>query len=154
MTQSLHQQLAEKKRIEELASQNKKGKIRLQELSGISSKTSSFLNVKEELKGTIKAVSAILDPKYSEQEFDDLMTHHDLAITNDIKDLYNHFIDNIDPVKKRMFNRFLELLLLKKHNALLRQIERKGKPVVMFHEEKQLELIIKDELKKIRNRII
>jgi hypothetical protein len=34
-----------------------------------------------------------------------------------------------------MFNRFLELLLLKKHNALLKQIERKGKPVVMFHEE-------------------
>jgi hypothetical protein len=82
------------------------------------------------------------------------MTHHDLAITNDIKDLYSHFIENIDPVKKRMFNRFLELLLLKKHNALLKQIERKGKPVVMFHEEKQLELITKDELKKIRNKVL
>jgi hypothetical protein len=154
MTQSLHQQVAEKLRTEKLAKQNEAGKIRLQELSGVSSKTSSFLNVKEELKGTIKAVSAILDPKYSEQEFDNLMTHHDLAITNDIKDLYSHFIENIDPVKKRMFNRFLELLLLKKHNALLKQVERKGKPAVMFHEEKQLELIIKDELKKIRNKII
>ena len=154
MTQSLHQQVAEKLRAEKLAKQNEAGKIRLQELSGVSSKTSSFLNVKEELKGTIKAVSAILDPKYAEQEFVDLMTHHDLVISNDIKDLYNHFIENIDPIKKRMFNRFLELLLLKKHNALLKQIERKGKPVVMFHEEKQLELIIKDELKKIRNKVL
>ena len=148
MTQSLHQQVAEKLRAEKLAKQNEAGKIRLQELSGVSSKTSSFLNVKEELKGTIKAVSAILDPKYAEQEFVDLMTHHDLVISNDIKDLYNHFTKSIDPTKKRLFNRFVELLLLKKHNTILKQIERKGKPVVMFNEEKQLELIIKNELKK------
>ena len=117
-------------------------------MSGVSSKTSSFLNVKEELKGTIKAVSAILDPKYAEQEFVDLMTHHDLVISNDIKDLYNHFTKLIDPTKKRMFNRFVELLLLKKHNAILRQIEKNKKPVVYFDEEKQLELIIQNELKK------
>ena len=108
MTQSLHQQDAEKLRAEKLAKQNEAGKIRLQELSGVSSKTSSFLNVKEELKGTIKAVSAILDPKYAEQEFGELMTHHDMPITNDLKDLYSHFTDSIDPTKKRMFNRFIE----------------------------------------------
>jgi hypothetical protein len=154
MTLTLHQMVAEKKKQEQIQKRNEQAKLRIQEISGISSKTSSFLNVKEELKGTIKAVTSILDPKYAEQEFVDLMTHHDLATTNDIKDLYNHFIDNIDPIKKRMFNRFLELLLLKKHNALLKQIERKGKPVVMFHEEKQLELIIKDEINKFRQRVI
>jgi hypothetical protein len=154
MTQSLHQQLDEKLKAEKLAKQNEAGKKRLQELSGVSSKTSSFLNVKEELKGTIKAVSAILDPKYAEQEFGELMTHHDIPITNDLKDLYNHFTDSIDPTKKRMFNRFTELLLMKKHNAYSRQIEKKGKPIVTFQEEKQLELIIKDELKKLRNRVL
>lgn len=154
MVLSLHQQLDEKNKQEKRAKLNEASKNRLQELSGVSSKTSSFLNVKEELKGTIKAVSAILDPKYSEQEFGDLMTHHDLAITNDLKDLYNQFTDSIDPTKKRLFNRFVELLLLKKHNALLRQFEKKGKPVVTFQEEKQLELIIKDELKKLRNQVL
>jgi hypothetical protein len=148
MTLSLHQQIAEKKRQEQLQKQNEQGKVRLQQLSGISNKTSSFLNIKEELKGTIKAVSSILDPKYAEEEFTSLMGHHDLVITNDLRDLYNHFTNSIDPTKKRLFNRFVELLLLKKHNTILKQIEKKGKPVVMFGEEKQLELIIKNELKK------
>ena len=146
--------VAEKQRQEAIRKQNEKAKLRLQELSGVSSKTSSFMNVKEELKGTIKAVTSILDPKYSEQEFGELMTHHDIPITNDLKDLYNHFIDSIDPTKKRVFNRFVELLLMKKHNAYSRQIEKKGKPIVTFQEEKQLELIIKDELNKLKQRVI
>jgi hypothetical protein len=142
------QQLQEKQLQEELIKKNQSGKARLEALSGISSKTNSFLNIKEELKGTIKAVSSILDPKYAEEEFTSLMEHHDLVVTNDLRDLYNHFTNSIDPTKKRLFNRFVELLLLKKHNAILKQIEKKGKPVVMFSEEKQLELIIKNELKK------
>jgi len=154
MTLTLHQMVAEKQRQEAIRKQNEKAKLRLQELSGVSSKTSSFMNVKEELKGTIKAVTSILDPKYSEQEFGELMTHHDIPITNDLKDLYNHFIDSIDPTKKRVFNRFVELLLMKKHNAYSRQIEKKGKPIVTFQEEKQLELIIKDELNKLKQRVI
>ena len=148
MTLSLHQQVAEKQRQEKLQKRNEQSKNRLQELSGTSNKTSSFLNVKEELKGTIKAVTAILDPKYAESEFEEVISHHELVITNNLKDLYNHFTNSIDPTKKRLFNRFVELLLMKKHNAILKQIEKKGKPVVMFGEEKQLELIIKNELKK------
>jgi hypothetical protein len=142
------QQLQEKQLQEELIKKNQSGKARLEALSGISSKTNSFLNIKEELKGTIKAVSSILDPKYAEEEFTSLMEYHDLVVTNDLRDLYNHFTNSIDPTKKRLFNRFVELLLLKKHNAIVKQIEKKGKPVVMFSEEKQLELIIKNELKK------
>lgn len=154
MVLSLHQQLDEKNKQEKRAKLNEASKNRLQELSGVSSKTSSFLNVKEELKGTIKAVTAILDPKYAEQEFGELMTHHDIAITNDLKDLYSNFTGSIDPTKKRMFNRFLELLLMKKHNAYSRAIEKKGKPIVTFQEEKQLELIIRDELNKLKQRVI
>jgi hypothetical protein len=154
MTLTLHQMVAEKQRENAIKKQNEQAKIRIQELSGVSSKTSSFMNVQEELKGTIKAVTSILDPKYSEQEFSDLLTHHDLAITNDLRNLYSNFLDNLDPVKKRMFNRFLELLLLKKHNSLLKQIERKGKPTVMFHEEQQLELILKNEINKSKQRVI
>ena len=148
MSLTMLQQLQEKQLQEELIKKNQSGKTRLEALSGISSKTNSFLNIKEELKGTIKAVSSILDPKYAEEEFTSLMEHHDLVVTNDLRDLYNHFTNSIDPTKKRLFNRFVELLLLKKHNAILKQIERKGKPVVMFSEEKQLELIIQNELKK------
>ena len=148
MSLTMLQQLQEKQLQEELIKKNQSGKARLEALSGVSSKTNSFLNIKEELKGTIKAVSSILDPKYAEEEFTSLMEHHDLVVTNDLRDLYNHFTNSIDPTKKRLFNRFVELLLLKKHNAILKQIERKGKPVVMFNEEKQLELIIKNELKK------
>lgn len=148
MSLTMLQQLQEKQLQEELIKKNQSGKARLEALSGISSKTNSFLNIKEELKGTIKAVSSILDPKYAEEEFTSLMEHHDLVVTNDLRDLYNHFTNSIDPTKKRLFNRFVELLLLKKHNAILKQIERKGKPVVMFSEEKQLELIIQNELKK------
>lgn len=154
MTLSLHQMVFEKQRQREIQKKNEQAKLRLQELSGVSSKTSSFMNVKEELKGTIKAVTAILDPKYAEQEFGELMTHHDIPITNELKDLYNHFTDSIDPTKKRMFNRFIELLLMKKHNAYSRAIEKKGKPIVTFQEEKQLELIIKDELNKLKQRVI
>jgi hypothetical protein len=148
MSLTILQQLQEKQLQEKLIKKNQSGKARLEVLSGISSKTNSFLNIKEELKGTIKAVSSILDPKYAEEEFTSLMEHHDLVVTNDLRDLYNHFTNSIDPTKKRLFNRFVELLLLKKHNAILKQIEKKGKPVVMFSEEKQLELIIKNELKK------
>ena len=133
MSLTMLQQLQEKQLQEELIKKNQSGKARLEALSGISSKTNSFLNIKEELKGTIKAVSSILDPKYAEEEFTSLMEHHDLVVTNDLRDLYNHFTNSIDPTKKRLFNRFVELLLLKKHNAILNQIERKGKPVVMFN---------------------
>jgi len=148
MSLTILQQLQEKQLQEKLIKKNQSGKARLEALSGISSKTNSFLNIKEELKGTIKAVSSILDPKYAEEEFTSLMEYHDLVVTNDLRDLYNHFTNSIDPTKKRLFNRFVELLLLKKHNAIVKQIEKKGKPVVMFSEEKQLELIIKNELKK------
>jgi ribosomal protein L29 len=154
MTLTLHQMVAEKKRQDATNKKNEQAKLRIQELSGHSSKTSSFMNVKEELKGTIKAVSSILDPKYSEEEFNDLVSHHDIPITNDLMYMYSHFLTNLDPTKKRMFNRFLEILLMKKHNTLLKQIEKKGKPTVMFHEEQQLELILKNEINKSKQRVI
>lgn len=155
MTLTMLQQLQEKKRQDELEKRNQKSKERIQELSSLSNQTSSWLNVKEELKGTIKSVKAILDPKYSEQEFRELLSHHDLVVTNELITLYSNFVDSIDPVKKRAFNNFLEILLLKKHNTIVKQIERKDKPTVMFHEqEKQLEYIIRDDLNKIKQRVI
>jgi hypothetical protein len=36
----------------------------------------------------------------------------------------------------------------------LKQIEKKGKPTVMFHEEQQLELILKNEINKSKQRVI
>lgn len=149
------QQLQEKKRQDELEKRNQSSKERIQQLSSPPDQTSSWLNVKEELKGTIKSVKAILDPKYSEQEFRELLSHHDLVVTNELITLYSNFVDSIDPVKKRAFNNFLEILLLKKHNTIVKQIERKDKPTVMFHEqEKQLEYIIRDDLNKIKQRVI
>jgi len=155
MTLTILQQLQEKKRQDELEKRNQTSKERIQQLSSPPDQTSSWLNVKEELKGTIKSVKAILDPKYSEQEFRELLSHHDLVVTNELITLYSNFVDSIDPVKKRAFNNFLEILLLKKHNTIVKQIERKDKPTVMFHEqEKQLEYIIRDDLNKIKQRVI
>jgi len=155
MTLTILQQLQEKKRQDELEKRNQSSKERIQQLSSPPDQTSSWLNVKEELKGTIKSVKAILDPKYSEQEFRELLSHHDLVVTNELITLYSNFVDSIDPVKKRAFNNFLEILLLKKHNTIVKQIERKDKPTVMFHEqEKQLEYIIRDDLNKIKQRVI
>jgi len=155
MTLTMLQQLQEKKRQDELEKRNQLSKERIQQLSSPPDQTSSWLNVKEELKGTIKSVKAILDPKYSEQEFRELLSHHDLVVTNELITLYSNFVDSIDPVKKRAFNNFLEILLLKKHNTIVKQIERKDKPTVMFHEqEKQLEYIIRDDLNKIKQRVI
>jgi len=155
MTLTMLQQLQEKKRQDELEKRNQTSKERIQQLSSPPDQTSSWLNVKEELKGTIKSVKAILDPKYSEQEFRELLSHHDLVVTNELITLYSNFVDSIDPVKKRAFNNFLEILLLKKHNTIVKQIERKDKPTVMFHEqEKQLEYIIRDDLNKIKQRVI
>jgi len=155
MTLTMLQQLQEKKRQDELEKRNQSSKERIQQLSSPPDQTSSWLNVKEELKGTIKSVKAILDPKYSEQEFRELLSHHDLVITNELTTLYSNFVDSIDPIKKRAFNNFLEILLLKKHNTIVKQIERKDKPTVMFHEqEKQLEYIIRDDLKKIKQKVI
>jgi len=149
------QQLQEKKRQDALEKRNQASKERIQQLSSLSNQTSSWLNVKEELKGTIKTAKAILDPKYAEQEFRELLSHHDLVVTNELTSLYSNFVDSIDPVKKRAFNNFLEILLLKKHNTIVKQIERKDKPTVMFHEqEKQLEYIIRDDLNKIKQRVI
>jgi len=149
------QQLQEKKRQDALEKRNQASKERIQQLSSLSNQTSSWLNVKEELKGTIKTAKAILDPKYAEQEFRELLSHHDLVVTNELTSLYSNFVDSIDPVKKRAFNNFLEILLLKKHNTIVKQIERKDKPTVMFHEqEKQLEYIIRDDLNKMKQRVI
>ena len=54
--ESLHQLVANKKREEEIRKKNEIGKRRIESLNGLNSQTSSFLNVKEQLKGTIEAV--------------------------------------------------------------------------------------------------
>lgn len=152
----LYQELEEKKRREARFKRNEDSRKRLAELSGVSSKTSSFLNVKEDLKGTIKAAKAILDPKHSEEEYQILLSYHDIQNTDNLKDIHSKITDNLDPIYKRHFNKYLEILLLKKHNALARQVQNKNKPVVTFSENtiKENELCLKNEVNKLRQRVI
>ena len=144
--ESLHQLVANKKREEEIRKKNEIGKRRIESLNGLNSQTSSFLNVKEQLKGTIEAVKNILDPKIIETEYESLLSHHDIMNTEVLSDAYDKLTKGIDRVHLRLFNDYVNLLLLSKHKSVLTSI-KKNKPVVTFSEElKFLEITLVEKI--------
>ena len=142
--ESLHQLVANKKREEEIRKKNEIGKRRIESLNGLNSQTSSFLNVKEQLKGTIEAVKNILDPKIIETEYESILSHHDIMNTEVLSDVYDKLTKGIDRVHLRLFNDYVNLLLLSKHKSVLTSI-KKNKPVVTFSEEITL---VEQEIKR------
>ena len=130
----VHESLAKKKREDELKKKNNNAKLRIQEIAS-GSKTQWSGNIVYDLKGVNEAVKAILDPKLTHDEYEELLTHHDIIPNEVLKSTHYKLISVIDDHYKRLFNKYIELLLLKKEEGMLRSKRKIETPVVMFHEE-------------------
>jgi hypothetical protein len=130
----VHESLAKKKREEELKKKNNNAKLRIQEIAS-GSKTQWSGNLVYDLKGVNEAVKAILDPKLTHDEYEELLTHHDIIPNEVLKSTHYKLIGVIDDHYKRLFNKYIELLLLKKEEGMLRSKRKIESPVVTFHEE-------------------
>jgi hypothetical protein len=134
MERYFHAEILEQKRQKELQEKNLNAKIRLQEIAS-GSKTQWSGNLVYDLKGVNEAVKAILDPKLTHDEYEELLTHHDIIPNEVLKSTHYKLISVIDDHYKRLFNKYIELLLLKKEEGMLRSKRKIETPVVTFHEE-------------------
>ena len=130
----VHESLAKKKREDELKKKNNNAKLRIQEIAS-GSKTQWSGNIVYDLKGVNEAVKAILDPKLTHDEYEELLTHHDIIPNEVLKSTHYKLISVIDDHYKRLFNKYIELLLLKKEEGMLRSKRKIETPVIIFHEE-------------------
>ncbi len=134
MERYFHAEILEQKRQKELQEKNLNAKRRLQEIAS-GSKTQWSGNLVYDLKGVNEAVKAILDPKLTHDEYEELLTHHDIIPNEVLKSTHYKLISVIDDHYKRLFNKYIELLLLKKEEGMLRSKRKIETPVVTFHEE-------------------
>jgi hypothetical protein len=134
MERYFHAEILEQKRQKERQLKNQSSKLRLQEIAS-GSKTQWSGNILHDLKGVNEAAKAILDPKLTHDEYEELLSHHDIIPNDVLKSTHYKLINAIDPYYQRMFNRYLELMLLKKEEGMLRSKRKIETPVVTFHEE-------------------
>ena len=130
----VHESLAKKKREDELKKKNNNAKLRIQEIAS-GSKTQWSGNIVYDLKGVNEAVKAILDPKLTHDEYEELLTHHDIIPNEVLKSTHYKLISVIDDHYKRLFNKYIELLLLKKEEGMLKSKRKIETPVITFNEE-------------------
>jgi hypothetical protein len=134
MERYFHAEILEQKRQKELQERNLNAKRRLQEIAS-GNQTQWSGNLVYDLKGVNEAVKAILDPKLTHDEYEELLTHHDIIPNEVLKNTHYKLIGVIDDHYKRLFNKYIELLLLKKEEGMLRSKRKIETPVVTFHEE-------------------
>lgn len=134
MERYFHAEILEQKRQKELQERNLNAKRRLQEIAS-GNQTQWSGNLVYDLKGVNEAVKAILDPKLTHDEYEELLTHHNIIPNEVLKSTHYKLISVIDDHYKRLFNKYIELLLLKKEEGMLRSKRKIETPVVMFHEE-------------------
>jgi len=135
MERYFYAEILEQKRQKERQLKNQSSKLRLQEIAS-GSKTQWSGNILHDLKGVNEAAKAILDPKHAHDEYEELLSHHDIIPNDVLKSTHYKLINAIDPYYQRMFNRYLELMLLKKEEGMLRnKLKQNRKNVVTFHEE-------------------
>ena len=134
MERYFHAEILEQKRQKERQQRNQGSKARLQEIAS-GSKTQWSGNLVYDLKGVNEAVKAILDPKLTHDEYEELLTHHDIIPNEVLKSTHYKLISVIDDHYKRLFNKYIELLLLKKEEGMLRSKRKIETPIVTFHEE-------------------
>ena len=134
MERYFHAEILEQKRQKELQERNLNAKRRLQEIAS-SNQTQWSGNLVYDLKGVNEAVKAILDPKLTHDEYEELLTHHNIIPNEVLKSTHYKLISVIDDHYKRLFNKYIELLLLKKEEGMLRSKRKIETPVVTFHEE-------------------
>ena len=134
MERYFHAEILEQKRQKELQERNLNAKRRLQEIAS-GNQTQWSGNLVYDLKGVNEAVKAILDPKLTHDEYEELLTHHDIIPNEVLKSTHYKLISVIDDHYKRLFNKYIELLLLKKEEGMLRIKRKIETPVITFHEE-------------------
>jgi hypothetical protein len=134
MERYFHAEILEQKRQKELQERNLNAKRRLQEIAS-SNQTQWSGNLVYDLKGVNEAAKAILDPKLTHDEYEELLTHHDIIPNEVLKNAHYKLIGAIDDHYKRLFNKYIELLLLKKEEGMLRSKRKIETPVITFHEE-------------------
>ena len=134
MERYFHAEILEQKRQKERQQRNQNSKARLQEIASVS-KTQWSGNLVYDLKGVNEAAKAILDPKLTHDEYEELLTHHDIIPNEVLKSTHYKLISVIDDHYKRLFNKYIELLLLKKEEGMLRSKRKIETPVITFHEE-------------------
>ena len=134
MERYFHAEILEQKRQKELQERNLNAKRRLQEIAS-GNQTQWSGNLVYDLKGVNEAAKAILDPKLTHDEYEELLTHHDIIPNEVLKSTHYKLIGAIDDHYKRLFNKYIELLLLKKEEGMLRSKRKIETPVVTFHEE-------------------
>ena len=134
MERYFHAEVINERRRKEQEQKNLKAKARLQEIAS-GSKTQWSGNLVYDLKGVNEAAKAILDPKLTHDEYEELLTHHDIIPNEVLKSTHYKLIGAIDPHYQRLFNKYIELLLLKKEEGMLRSKRKIETPVVTFHEE-------------------
>ena len=134
MERYFHAEILEQKRQKELQERNLNAKRRLQEIAS-GNQTQWSGNLVYDLKGVNEAAKAILDPKLTHDEYEELLTHHDIIPNEVLKSTHYKLISVIDDHYKRLFNKYIELLLLKKEEGMLRSKRKIETPVVIFHEE-------------------
>jgi hypothetical protein len=134
MERYFHAEILEQKRQKELQERNLNAKRRLQEIAS-GNQTQWSGNLVYDLKGVNEAVKAILDPKLTHDEYEELLTHHDIIPNEVLKSTHYKLISVIDDHYKRLFNKYIELLLLKKEEGILRSKRKIETPVITFHEE-------------------
>ena len=134
MERYFHAEILEQKRQKELQERNLNAKRRLQEIAS-GNQTQWSGNLVYDLKGVNEAAKAILDPKLTHDEYEELLTHHDIIPNEVLKSTHYKLISVIDDHYKRLFNKYIELLLLKKEEGMLRSKRKIETPVVTFHEE-------------------
>ena len=134
MERYFHAEILEQKRQKELQERNLNAKRRLQEIAS-GNQTQWSGNLVYDLKGVNEAVKAILDPKLTHDEYEELLTHHDIIPNEVLKSTHYKLIGVIDDHYKRLFNKYIELLLLKKEEGMLRSKRKIETPVITFHEE-------------------
>ena len=130
----LHEEVINERRRKEREQKNLKAKERLNEIAS-GGKVVWSGNLLYDLKGVNEAVKAILDPKLTNDEYEELLNHHDIIPNEVLKSTHYKLISVIDDHYKRLFNKYIELLLLKKEEGMLRSKRKIETPVVKFHEE-------------------
>ena len=134
MERYFHAEILEQKRQKERQQRNQNSKARLQEIAS-GNQTQWSGNLVYDLKGVNEAVKAILDPKLTHDEYEELLTHHDIIPNEVLKNTHYKLISVIDDHYKRLFNKYIELLLLKKEEGMLRSKRKIETPVITFNEE-------------------
>jgi len=134
MERYFHAEILEQKRQKELQEKNLNAKRRLQEIAS-GNQTQWSGNILYDLKGVNEAAKAILDPNLTHEEYEELLTHHDIIPNDVLKSTHYKLISVIDDHYKRLFNKYIELLLLKKEEGMLRSKRKIETPVITFHEE-------------------